>query len=560
MVQSPVSDLTVSDVSVTDLPGPSGAPASGFEPLTPLTYLRRSEIVYADRPAWSFEGERASYAEFARASRQMAALLADAGVARGDRVAVLAPNSPLLLTAHFGVPMAGAVLVALNFRLSGPELSGIVGHAGARVLLYEDELAELAGQVDVPTRLSAGELSRLAGSAGELDREVGDEMSLLALNYTSGTTGRPKGVMYSHRGAHLQALAMAFHTRLGMDTVHMWTLPMFHCNGWSFPWAVTAAGGLHVCMRRPDADSMWQLVRSEGVNSFNAAPTVLTAFAYSPHADEGAPGQQLNVGTGGAPPSPALIARLDEIGVRVTHLYGLTEVYGPAVINENAPELAGLDVTERARLMARQGTANVAGRRVRVLRTAEDETSPSGAAAADAGADGAGELVDVPADGETVGEVALRGNNVMLGYYQDPAATAAVVQDGWFRSGDLAVMHPDGRVELRDRAKDIIISGGENIASIEVEQAVASHPAVLEVAVVAAPHEKWGEVPVAFVTLKEGAQAAPEELIAHAKSQLAGFKAPKQVHFGALPKSATGKILKYQLREPLWAGREKRIS
>ena len=542
------TDLRPVDLRVTGIPEQTRAAMPGFEPLTPVTFLRRAEHAYRDRPAWSYQGQRETYGEFARSCRQLAALLAEVGVGPGDRVAVLAPNTPLLLSTHYAVPMAGAVLVALNTRLSAPELAGILDHAGARVLLHDDELADLAGELGAPTVLSASEVGRRLGSAGQLDREVGDELGLLALNYTSGTTGRPKGVMYSHRGAYLQALAMAFHSRLGMDSVYLWTLPMFHCNGWSFPWAVTAAGALHVCLRRPDAEDIWRLVRSEGVTTFNAAPTVLTSFAYSPRADEGPLPRPLSVGTGGAPPSPALIARLDELGVRVTHLYGLTEVYGPSVVNENVPEWDDLDPAERARLMARQGTANVAGERVRVLQvTADEEGATSGPA------------VDVPADGETIGEVALRGNTVMLGYFQDPEGTAKAVPDGWFRSGDLAVLHPDGRVELRDRAKDVIISGGENVASIEVEQALAAHPAVLEVAVVAAPHEKWGEVPVAFVTLKEGADASAEEILETARAGLARFKVPKAVHFGPLPKSGTGKILKYRLREPLWAGEEKRI-
>ena len=539
-----MTDLAAAGLTVTRTP----PPGPGFTPLTPVTFLHRAEYAYRDRPAWSYEGERATYGEFARSCRQVAALLADLGVQPGDRVAVLAPNTPLLLSAHYAVPMAGAVLVALNTRLSAPELAGIVAHAGARVLLHDDELTELAGQLDAATVLSASEVARRVGSAGELDRAVSDELGLLALNYTSGTTGRPKGVMYSHRGAYLQALAMAFHSRLGMDSAYLWTLPMFHCNGWSFPWAVTAAGALHVCLRRPDAEDIWRLVRSEGVTALHAAPTVLTSFAYSPRADEGPLPRPLAVGTGGAPPSPALIARLDGLGVHVTHLYGLTEVYGPSVVNENVPEWGERDPVERARLMARQGTANVAGERVRVLEVAADEEGTE-----------SGPAIDVPADGETIGEVALQGNTVMLGYFQDAEATAAAVPDGWFRSGDLAVMHPDGRVELRDRAKDVIISGGENIASIEVEQAIAAHPAVLEVAVVAAPHEKWGEVPVAFVTLKEGVEASAEEILDAARGSLARFKVPKAVHFGPLPKSGTGKILKYRLREPLWAGQEKRV-
>jgi fatty-acyl-CoA synthase len=333
-------------------------------------------------------------------------------------------------------------------------------------------------------------------------------------------------VMYHHRGAYLQALAMAAHTGLSPSAVHLWTLPMFHCNGWCFPWAVTAAGGTHVCLPKVQPDEVWRLIREEGVTHLEGAPTVLSMIAHAPQA---APLERtVRVATGGAPPTPAILRRMGELGFDVTHLYGLTETFGPVMICDWRPEWNGLDAAEQARLKARQGVGNMISCRARVV-----------------GPDGA----DVPADAATVGEIALRGNNVMLGYLRDPDATAAAAPDGWFRTGDLGVLHPDGYVELRDRSKDVIISGGENIASVEVEQVLADHPAVLEVAVVAAPDERWGEVPVAYVTLLEGVTATEEELVEHVRGRLARFKAPKAVVFGELPKTSTGKIQKYLLRQ-----------
>jgi fatty-acyl-CoA synthase len=349
---------------------------------------------------------------------------------------------------------------------------------------------------------------------------------VVSINYTSGTTGRPKGVLYHHRGAYLQALAMVGHVGLSPSSVHLWTLPMFHCNGWCFPWAVTAAAATHVCLPKVEPTEVWRLIREEGVTHLNGAPTVLSMLAYAQEAVRVTP--TVRVATGGAPPSPAILRRMGELGFDVTHLYGLTETFGPAMICDWRPEWNDLDATAQARMKARQGVGNMIACVVRVI-----------------GTDG----VDVPADGATVGEIALRGNNVMLGYFKDPEATRAAAPDGWFRTGDLGVLHPDGYVELRDRSKDVIISGGENIASVEVEQAIADHPAVLEVAVVAAPHEHWGEVPAAYVTLHAGASATEEEIVAHVRSRLARFKAPKSVEFGELPKTSTGKVQKFVLRE-----------
>ena len=458
------------------------------------------------------------------------------GVAPGDRVAVLAPNAHVLLEAHYGVPLAGAVLVALNVRLAPAELAYMLEHSGATVLLHDESLAEKAREAAPPGVRLVGpdEYEAIVAGSPRLSVPVEAERALLSVNYTSGTTGLPKGVMYHHRGAYLQALAMAHHAGLGPESVFLWTLPMFHCNGWCFTWAVTAAGGAHLCLPRVDPDEIWRLIGAEGVTHLNAAPTVLTALAYNPEARPAA----LRICTGGAPPSPTLLARLAELGMEVTHLYGLTETFGPVMVCDWHPEWDELPTERQAVLKARQGVGNVVSCEARVL-----------------GPDG----LDVPADGETLGEIALRGNNVMLGYYRDPEATERAAPDGWFRTGDLGVLHPDGYVELRDRAKDVIVSGAENIASVEVERAIVSHPAVLEAAVVPAPDEKWGERPAAFVTLKEGAEATEEEIRAHVRARLAGFKVPDRVEFRELPKTSTGKIQKYVLREELWSGHERRI-
>jgi fatty-acyl-CoA synthase len=505
-----------------------------FEPLTPTAYLRRSAIVHRERPAVADDGVSLTYAELLERASRLAGALGEIELSSGGRVAVLAPNTHQMLEAHHGVPAAGGVLVTLNIRLSAGELGYILEHSGAEVLLYDDELESLARD----SAAAAGSSARLIGSA-EYERMLdgataawgtpADERELLAINYTSGTTGRPKGVMYHHRGAYLQALAMAYHAQLRSDSVFLWTLPMFHCNGWCFTWGVTAAGAQHVCLRRPDPAAIWRTIDEGGVTHFCAAPTILGDLASHPDAHR--PARPLKIATGGAPPSPALLSRFDELGIEITHLYGLTETFGPVMVCDWKPEWDGLPVEEQARLKARQGVGNVIAQAPRVI---TDEGS------------------DAPADGQTVGEIAVRGNDVMLGYYRDPDATTTAAPDGWFRTGDVGVMHVDGYVELRDRSKDVIISGGENIASVEVEQALASHPAVLEAAVVARPDPRFGERPVAFVRLAPGREASERELIDHVRDRLAHFKAPSEVHFrDDLPRTATGKIQKFVLRDQL---------
>ena len=521
------------------------APALSFEPLTPVSYLDRAAAAHADRTAVVDGERRFTYAEMHDRCRRLAGGLAP--LAEGRPVAVLAPNTHVLLEANFGVPWAGAPLVAVNTRLSAGEVAYILEHSESAVLVHDpvfDELVDKAvGQVSQPPRrVRAGEeYEELLAEASPTAHGVDDERSLLSINYTSGTTGRPKGVMYSHRGAYLQALAMVAHTGLSPSAVHLWTLPMFHCNGWCFPWAVTAAAATHVCLPKVDPAEIWRLLREEGVTHLEGAPTVLSMIAYAPAAKDHVPDPDrppVRIATGGAPPSPAILRRMGELGFDVTHLYGLTETYGPAMICDWRPEWTGLDAEEQARLKSRQGVGNMISCTVRVVTE-----------------DGA----DVPADGATVGEIALRGNNVMLGYLKDPDATAKAAPDGWFRTGDIGVAHPDGYVELRDRSKDVIISGGENIASVEVEQAIAEHPAVLEVAVIAVPDERWGEVPAAYVTVQEGQSVTEEEIVEHVRQRLARFKAPKKVVFGELPKTSTGKIQKFVLREQAWEGAERRI-
>ena len=501
-----------------------------FAPLTPASFLDRSAAVFAERLA-VVDGElRLTYGELADRCARLVGALAAVGVEPGDRVAALCANSHVMLELHHAVPARGAVLVSVNIRLSHDEMRYVLEHSGARLLVATRELAgasrSLADELGIPLVTEDDYDAWLSGTVPDpSDRVEVAERDLLALNYTSGTTGQPKGVMYHHRGAYLQATAMAYHARLGPGARYLWTLPMFHCNGWCFTWAVTAAGGTHLCLRAVDAGEIWRLLREEGVTHFSGAPTVLAMIAADPGA---APlDRRVHVDVGGAPPSPSLIGRLGPLGLDVTHLYGLTETFGPVAINEWQPEWDGLAVDERDRLRARQGVGNIVSRPLRVLDVDGD---------------------DVPADGVTIGELAVQGNNVMLGYYRDDEATAAVTRSGCFLTGDLAVSHPDGYVEIRDRRKDVIISGGENVASVEVERALDAHPAVLECAVVGAPDERWGEVPVAFVTLQEGARADAEELRSFVRERIAGFKVPRRVEFVELPKTSTGKIQKNVLR------------
>ncbi|TYK42966.1 acyl--CoA ligase family protein [Actinomadura decatromicini] len=526
----------------------------GYTALTPLAFLERSAEVFPGKTAFVHGDRRTTYAEFAAEATRLANALRASGIGPGDRVAYLAPNVPELLVAHFGVPLAGAVLVAINTRLAPDEIRYIVAHSGAKALVVDAGLhpsvAPLAGGlpevVTIPAA-GAGPDPAVGGIAyadllarGSDDPPywgVQDENAAISINYTSGTTGHPKGVVYTHRGAYLNALGEVLHSRHTPGSVYLWTLPMFHCNGWCTPWALAAVGGTQICLRAVDAGEVWRLIDAEGVTHLNGAPTVLVTIANAPEAHP-LP-RPLTVTTAAAPPSPKIIARMEDLGAEIVHVYGLTETYGPYSVCEPQPGWPGLDGAERARLLARQGVGMVQTDGLRVV---------------DA------DMRDVPADGETLGEIVMRGNNVMKGYHRDEEATAQAFRGGWFHSGDLGVRHPDGYVELRDRSKDIIVSGGENISTVEVERAIDSHPAVLEVAVVAVPDDKWGERPKAFVVLRDGHAATEAELVGHVRESLARFKAPDRVEFVAeLPKTSTGKIQKFQLREKEWAGRDRRV-
>jgi fatty-acyl-CoA synthase len=521
--------------------------------LTPISFLRRSASVFPDRTAVVHGERRYSYRELEDRVDRLVRALHAAGLERGDRVAFLSPNTPAMLEAHYGVPAAGGVLVAVNTRLNSEEVGQILDHSGARFLFVDAELErateplDLAGltvvRIDDTGAPGDPYEDRLEAAGARPPAEplpeswLDDEEATISINYTSGTTGRPKGVMYTHRGAYLNALGEVITTSMGFDTVYLWTLPMFHCNGWCFTWAVTAVGGRHVCLRKVDPARIWELLESEGVTHFNGAPTVHIGVANDPAARR--LDQPVTITVAGAPPSPTLLGQLGDLNFRTVHVYGLTETYGPYTVCDWHDGWEDLPADERARLLSRQGQANVIADPVRVV--TED-------------------MADVPRDGATLGEVAMRGNDVMKGYYDQPDATAEAFRGGWFHSGDIAVMHPEGAIELRDRKKDIIISGGENISTIEVEQAVARHPAVLECAVVAIPDEKWGERPKAFVVLKPGASATAEEIVAFCRQHLAGFKCPAAVEFTELPKTSTGKIQKFVLRDKEWSGRDKRIN
>jgi fatty-acyl-CoA synthase len=505
--------------------------------LNPVDFLHRAAYMYPEKTAVVHGEQRYSYRQLAERSWRLANALREAGLAKGDRVATLLFNSPAMLEAHFGVPAAGGVLVAVNNRLASAEIGYILQHSGARYLLLDTELEALTEPLDLAgmtvircddTGVPGDPYEELLAGASPTRPEswLEHEEETISINYTSGTTGRPKGVQYTYRGAYLNALGEVIVAGMGTDSVYLWTLPMFHCNGWCFPWAVTAVSARHVTMRAVDPGLIWELIDGEGVTHYNGAPTVHLLVINHPRAHHLE--RPVTAMVAAAPPSPTLLARMSELNFRIVHVYGLTETYGPITMCPEQENWRELPVEQRARYLARQGQAYISSDLVRVV----DE-----------------QMNDVPQDGTTMGEVIMRGNNVMSGYFNDEAATGKASAGGWFHSGDLAVWHPDGNIELRDRSKDIIISGGENISSIEVEQAITAHPAVLECAVVGVPHPHWGERPKAFVTLNEGASATAEEIIAFCRERLAHYKSPDAVEFGPLPKTSTGKIQKFVLRQ-----------
>ena len=531
--------------------------AVSYTALTPLSFLERSARVWPSKVAVIYGSRRLTYAEFAAEAARVARALRASGVEPGDRVAYFMPNLPEMLIAHFAVPLAGGVLVAINTRLTAEEVSYILRHSGAKILVTDAALLPVATdatkRVDTVTQLvvatdaEAGSArtdlpaqprvvsypdfaAREAGDA--LPWSVADELAPISINYTSGTTGRPKGVIYTHRGAYLDSLGVVIHSWQDENCVYLWTLPMFHCNGWCTTWAVTAIGGTHVCLREVRGEAIWAQLREHGVTHLSAAPTVVSAILNASAA--GPLTRPVSVSAGGAPPSPTTIAEMERLGFKLVHLYGRTETYGPISVCQPQAHWADLPVGQRAALQARQGVGMIQAEGLRVV----DQS-----------------MADVPADGETMGEIVMRGNNVLAGYHLDQEATAEAFRGGWFHSGDLGVMHPDGYVELRDRAKDIIVSGGENISTIEVEQALMSHPCVLEAAVIGVPDERWGERPKAYVRLRAGTSATPQDLIAHTRTKIAGYKVPRDVHITVeLPQTSTGKIQKYVLREAEWAG------
>jgi fatty-acyl-CoA synthase len=506
--------------------------------LTPIHFIERAGEAYAERVAVVDGDTSYNWQQFRARARRFASALRKEGLQREDRLAFLAFNAEPLLLAHFGVPMAEGILVAINTRWSAQEIAYVIGHCGARWIFFSPELEAQLAQVPASVRrIRLGtEFESLLAAGEDLPPDISrlHEDDSIAIDYTSGTTGKPKGVVYHHRGAYLNAVAMAIDHRLTADSHYLWTLPMFHCNGWTFPWALAATGARSICIPKVDPAQVWPLFDA-GVTHFCAAPTVLIMLANDPLAHRLA--KPVRIFTAGAPPSPTLIARMTELNFDLDHVYGLTETYGPCTVN--IPPQVDVPAEEQARLRARQGFPNLLAGEARVV----DER-----------------MHDVPRDGLTMGEVVMRGNVVMKGYFADDEATARAFEGGWFHSGDLAVVHADGAIELRDRKKDIIISGGENISTIEVEQALASHPAVMECAVVAIPHEKWGEVPKAFVVLKPGAAADAAQIIEHCRARLARFKVPYSVEFGALPKTSTGKIQKFVLREREWQNHDKRIN
>jgi fatty-acyl-CoA synthase len=518
-------------------------------PLDPFVFLERSAAIYREKVA-VVDGDRAfTYAELLERVRRLASALQACGVRSGERVAVLSPNARMPLEATFAVPHAGGILCAMNTRLAPAEIDYMLDHCDASLLLYDAELDDLAGALQRPVpkirfggaRDDALDYEAFLASAdpAALVPNAPHEDDTISINYTSGTTGRPKGVMYTYRGAYLNALAEVFHANLRPESVYLWTLPMFHCNGWCFPWAVTAAGATHVTLRRVDPAGINAAIANDGVTNFCAAPTVLVALVNSP--DTVAFPRTITISTAGAPPSPTTIAQIEGLGATLYHVYGLTETYGPITESAWQSQWDRREASERARLKSRQGVPmiTVGANEVRVVDAA---------------------MNDVPADGVTPGEIVMRGNNVMKGYYADPDATERAFAGGWFHSGDVALMHPDGYLEITDRAKDVIISGGENISTQQVEKVLMGHEAVLEVAVVAIPSDRWGEEPKAFVTLKPGHSVESAELERFAREQLAAFKVPKVYEFGPLPKTSTGKIQKYVLREREWAGKTKRVN
>ena len=528
--------------------------AANFTPITPLLFLERSAEVYPDRLAIIHGNFRQTWQQTYERCRRLASALQKHGIGLGDTVAVMLPNIPAMVEAHFGIPMSGAVLNALNTRLDAESIAFMLNHGEAKVVLVDPEFSGVMKKALEIAQLESGrkilvvdvdekQFDVSGEKLGKLNYEEllaqgdpdfawqlpADEWQAICLNYTSGTTGNPKGVVYHHRGAAINAVSNILDWDIPKHPIYLWTLPMFHCNGWCFPWTVAARAGINVCLRRVDAQHIFSSIKNYGVTHYCAAPIVHNLLVNAPdHLKEGVPSGVKGL-IAGAPPPASIIEGMEKMGFDLTHVYGLTETYGPAAICVQQDDWQTLDIGERARLNARQGVRYHLQQAIAVL---NPET-----------------LQPVPADGETMGEIMFKGNIAMKGYLKNPKATQEAFEGGWFHSGDLAVIAPDGYVKIKDRSKDIIISGGENISSIEVEDVLYRHPAVLAAAVVAKPDPKWGETPCAFLEIKSGVEVTSDEIIAHCKKYLAGFKVPKVVVFGELPKTSTGKIQKFELRK-----------
>jgi fatty-acyl-CoA synthase len=523
---------------------------ANFQPLTPLQFLERSASVFPDHIAIIHGRLRRNYRDFYARARRLASALAKRGIGKNDTVSVVLANTPAMLEAHYGVPMAGAVLNAINTRLDAAIVAFTLDHAEAKVLITDREFSKVVKEalklakvkplvIDYDDPEFSGEGERLGSieyedflKDGDPDfawQMPGDEWDAISLNYTSGTTGDPKGVVYHHRGAYLLAMGNVITTAMPAHPVYLWTLPMFHCNGWCFPWTVSIVAGTHVCLRWVRAPAMYEAIANHKVTHLCGAPIVMSTLLNAKPEEKKPISHQVNFTTAAAPPPEAVLAGMKAAGFNVTHVYGLTEVYGPATVNDWHSAWDALPSAEQAAKKARQGVRYPVLEALDIL---DPET-----------------MQPVPRDGQTLGEVMFRGNVVMKGYLKNKSATEKSLAGGWFHSGDLGVIHPDGYIQLKDRSKDIIISGGENISSIEVEDALYKHPAVQAAAVVAKPDEKWGETPCAFVELKPGQSASAEDLVAWCKQNLAGYKVPKYVVFTELPKTSTGKIQKFKLRD-----------
>lgn len=531
--------------------------AANYTPLTPLSFIKRTAEVYPDNTSVIYGERRYTWAETYRRSRQLASALCRVGVEPGDRVAIMAANTPEMYEAHFGVPMAQAILTPINYRLDAAAIGFILKHSEAKVLLTDREFSpvirEALATLEHPPRVFDIDDPTVEGGErlGECDYEallqrgdpehqwpmIEDEWKAITLNYTSGTTGDPKGVLYHHRGAYLNSMSNALDWDMPMHPVYLWTLPMFHCNGWCFPWTLAARAGVNVCLRKVEAGAIYRAIVEQGADHFCGAPIVLNMVINASEHEKRAFNHLCKVMTAAAPPPPAVLKQMQEQGFQVTHVYGLTETYGPAVVCAWHSEWDQMAIEQQAEMKSRQGVVYSAQE---ALMVADSET-----------------LQPVPWDGETLGEVFCRGNITMMGYYRNPQATEAAFSGGWFHTGDLGVRHADGYIQLKDRSKDIIITGGENVSSIEIEGVLYNHPAVRHVAVVAKPDEKWGETPCAFVELAPDATVDEETLIEYCREHLAHFKCPTSVVFEEIPKTSTGKVQKFQLRkrltDPSWA-------